>query len=196
MEEKKSPRNSNPFRAIFSFRNIRRAILGRNYNSENNAGAGFTLVELLIVIVVIGVLTIGAITIFNPAAQIQKAQDARRKDDLSQMQKAFQVFYQDNGKYPKPASGYEITGLDGITVSWGDPWQPYMNVLPKDSNSSKNYVYYASSDRQAYYLYASLDRGANDPQVCNGGSACTGLPADAGCGGICNYGVSSPNVSP
>lgn len=159
---------------------------------------GFTFIELLIVIAVIGILITGFIVIINPVAQIQKAQDSRRKTDLAQIQKALEVYYQTNRAYPaNPAEGdYRIQGLDGITVSWGDQWLPFMGNLPKDPNVSKKYVYYSTG--QTYYLYASLDRGKEDQQVCNSGNDCRSAPAAnlCGSGNICNYGVSSPNVSP
>lgn len=143
----------------------------------------------------------GIIVAVNPLAQFQKARDAKRKSDLSQIQKAFETYYQDNGKYPSSSSDYKVKGLDGGTIQWGSPWQPYMNVLPKDPSSSKNYVYYSiSQDGQTYYVYASLDRGGNDPQACfSTGAACSSAVSNgvgAQCGGNCNYGVSSPNVSP
>lgn len=139
----------------------------------------------------------GIILAINPLSQIQKAQDAKRKSELSQIQKALETYYQDNGRYPL-ATNFKLIGLDGSTADWGSSWQPYMSVLPKDPSSSKNYVYFnPSKDAQSYYIYASLDRGANDPQVCNNGAACSSLPSGASCGtGTCNYGVSSPNVSP
>ncbi|MBI4096644.1 MAG: prepilin-type N-terminal cleavage/methylation domain-containing protein [Candidatus Levybacteria bacterium] len=159
---------------------------------------GFTLIELLIAIIIIGILITGLIAVINPAGQIQKANDARRKGDLSQIQKALEIYYQTNRSYPpNPSVGdYRIKGLDGITVNWGDSWLPFMGNLPKDPNSSRKYVYYASG--QTYYLYASLDRGKEDPGVCNNGADCQSVPAAnlCGSGNVCNYGVSSPNVSP
>lgn len=130
----------------------------------------------------------------NPADRIGQANDARRKSDLSQVQKALEMYYSDNESYPAgdSAINYEIDGND-----WGGTgWQPYMGALPKDPNSTKKYVYV--SDGQSYYLYASLDRGGNDPQACNGGNACSNVPSGVVCGettDVCNYGVSSPNVS-
>ena len=163
-----------------------------------NIQKGFPLIKLLIVIAVIGVLAVGAITIINPLSQIQKAQDARRKSDLSQIQKAIEQYYQNIGSYPPyfAASDYRIKGLDGNAVNWGDSWLPYISTMPSDPSSSKNYVYFSTG--QTYYIYATLDRGANDSQVCNGGAACSSLPVGASCGvgTVCNYGVSSPNVSP
>lgn len=162
---------------------------------------GFTLVELLIVVAVIGVLAGGIISMINPVAQFQKAQDSKRKSDLSQIEKALETFYQDNGKYPDAVDN-KIKRLDGTTADWGEQWLPYIGTLPKDPSSpSKNYVYY-SSGGQTYYLYASLDRGASDPQACTGtnnvcsGPSGGGITMETACGGICNYGVSTPNVSP
>lgn len=160
---------------------------------------GFTLIELLIVVVVIGVLAGAVITVLNPAAQIQKANDAKRKEDFAQIQKAFDTFYQDNGKYPDAVNN-KIKGLDGDAVDWGGQWLPYMAELPKDPSSKKKYVYVRSLTGQAYYLYASLDRGGNDPQACfaNGNPCSSAITNNVptACGGNCNYGVSSPNVSP
>jgi len=154
------------------------------------------------VIAVIGIMAVGLVIALNPLTQIQKAQDAKRKGDISQIQKALETYYQDNGVYPLTASAldYRIKGLDGNPVSWGSAWQPYMSILPRDPNSpAKNYVYNASANGQTYYIYASLDRGINDPQICHSdGTACSSLPAGVSCGTgtICNYGASSPNVSP
>lgn len=156
---------------------------------------GFTLIELLIVIAVIGILAAGVTALVNPVAQFQKANDSRRKSDLSQIQRAFETFYQDNGKYPAYSTTepiYRIVGLDGSAVNWGLPWTPYMGTLPKDPSSSKKYVYYSTANGQTYYIYASLDREVN---------VLSHFPSDANCssGAVvieCNYGVSSPNVSP
>lgn len=168
---------------------------------------GFTLIELMIVIGVISILSVGVITILNPADQIQKANDSRRKSDLFQIQKALEQYYEDNGRYPAVSQGstYLITNSSGADVVWGNPWTPYMNLIPKDpSYPNKTYVYY-TPDGQSYYLYASLDRGGRDKDACNSGNACNSLSAqspqipEAACsqdGISCNYAVSSPNVSP
>lgn len=159
---------------------------------------GFTLIELIIVIGILSVLAAVLFSVINPFAQFQKANDGRRKSDLSQIQKALEQYYQDSGKYPSSSDNYRIIGLDFNLVDWGQSWQPYMNVLPKDPSSLKTYVYYSPNEAngQSYYLYASLDRGGNDPQTCYpNGAKCLNAPT-SGCGGTCNYGVTSPNVSP
>lgn len=147
----------------------------------------------------IGILAAGITSIVNPVAQFQKAKDARRKSDLSQIQKALEQYYQDIGTYPPnfAANDYRVKGLDGNAVDWGSSWLPYIGNLPADPSASKKYIYVSTG--QTYYLYASLDRGINDSQICKSDATkCDNAPADASCGAeaICNYGVSTPNVSP
>ena len=167
---------------------------------------GFTLVELIVVIGILSVLALASLVAINPVAQFQKANDARRKADLSQIQKALESYYQDNGKYPlssvtSPFYRITVPGVPTtITINWGTQWQPYMNLVPKDPSVSKNYVYYSTG--QSYYLYASLDRGSGDPQACQGmvNGECQSIQTNAitakSCGNYCNFAISSPNVSP
>lgn len=165
---------------------------------------GFTLVELIVVIGILSVLAVGSIIALNPFSQFQKANDSKRKTDLAQVQRALETYYQDNGKYPPHSAVtpplYRIVRLDLTTADWGTQWQPYMNLLPKDPVGSDNYVYYSTG--QSYYLYATLDRGTSDPQICKNlvnkecpSIAGNGIPANS-CGGPCNFAATSPNVAP
>ncbi|MEK7551591.1 MAG: type II secretion system protein GspG [Patescibacteria group bacterium] len=166
---------------------------------------GFTLVELILVVGIIAILFTVAFMVLNPLGQFQKANDTKRKSDLAQIQRALESYYQDNERYPR-TTGAPSYCLQHIVSPWpyycgNSNWSPYMNLVPKDPKSSNRYVYYVSSDGQSYYIYANLERGMKDPQACNSdGTACDrlttlGISATA-CGGTCNYGVSSPNVSP
>src|SRR5271157_4433063 len=59
---------------------------------------GFTIVELLIVIAVIGILALLVITTY---AGIQaKARNAKRQSDLKSLQTQIEAFYSQNGYYP------------------------------------------------------------------------------------------------
>lgn len=63
---------------------------------KNNKG--FTIVELLIVIVVIGILALLVITTY---AGIQaKARNSKRQTDMSSLQTHLEAFYSQNGYYP------------------------------------------------------------------------------------------------
>lgn len=169
---------------------------------NTKSDAGFTLIELIISISIMAILAGFLLAILNPFDQYKKASDGRRKSDLAQIQRALEQYYQDHGRYPAHSTTsptYRI--VDGSTINWGDSWQPYINVLPKDPTSTKRYVYYVPPTGQTYYLYASLDRGSKDTQVCKSdGSACDSLSTNGinsnSCGKTCNYGVTTPNVNP
>jgi prepilin-type N-terminal cleavage/methylation domain-containing protein len=59
---------------------------------------GFTIVELLIVIVVIGIL---AALVLNTFSGVQKrARDTQRQTDVNSISTQLEVYYNDNGGYP------------------------------------------------------------------------------------------------
>lgn len=170
---------------------------------------GFTLIEMIVVIGILAVLAGLLLTVVNPIAQFRKANDTRRKSDLAQLQRALEQYYQDHGSYPKystQAPLYEIVDFSNVNksplpgITWGNPWQPYMNFLPKDPSSYRTYIYVTDATNQTYWLYTSLEQGSADAQVCNAGFACNNVPANVHCGSspsiVCNYGVSSSNTAP
>jgi len=61
---------------------------------------GFTLVELLIVIALIGVLAAALVATLNPIEQINKARDARFKNDASELLAALERYYASTQSYP------------------------------------------------------------------------------------------------
>ncbi len=166
--------------------------------------SGMTFVELLVVIAVFSVLVTGLIVLINPTAQVAKSNDAKRKSDLVQLQRALEAYYQDKGKYPSNPGAGNYTINDGGAKNWGTSWSPYMTKLPKDPLSTNTYVYFSPTigpclNNQCYYIYANLQQ-TKDPQACNAGASCVSLAVNSiqsnACGGICNYGVSSPNIAP
>ena len=78
------------------------------YKSEK----GFTIVELLIVIVVIGIL---AALVLNTFSGVQKrARDTQRQTDVNSIATQLEVYYNDNGGYPLAATitTSNLKGLD------------------------------------------------------------------------------------
>jgi prepilin-type N-terminal cleavage/methylation domain-containing protein len=76
---------------------------------------GFTIVELLIVIVVIGILA--AITIVAYNGIQQRGRDAQRKSDLVQIAKALELYRVDKGGYPSSTTGC-ASGSNGGGMGW------------------------------------------------------------------------------
>lgn len=187
---------------------------------------GFTMIELIIAIAVLAILAALTIATLDPFAQIQKSNDARRKSDLAQLQKVLEQYYSDNGQYPPSIDNSTtfLIKYQGVGLQWGKgPWGPYIDVLPKDPVSGRTYIYYSPPPYQSYYLYASLERGGSDPQACQITSPTNstyqtncrkgpysiycickntplvgGQPINCGTGAYnyCNFGLTSPNVSP
>lgn len=96
---------------------------------------GFTLIELLVVIAIIGLLATLAVVQFGAARS--KARDAKRKADVSAIQKALELYYSANNQYPP--SGGAIAPNNGWTNSNDASWAglttnltPFLANLPKD----------------------------------------------------------------
>lgn len=73
---------------------------------------GFTLIELLIVIVIIGVLAVIVIGLTGANAR-RKANDARAKADMHELQNSLEQYYVDNEQYPAEAAWQTTLVTDG-----------------------------------------------------------------------------------
>lgn len=165
---------------------------------KNNKSKGFTLVELLIVIVIIGILA--GIGLGSFASTQRKGRDARRKADLDNIVKALESYYNDYGQYPLGDDLIEGCGA-GADCAWGDEWQDangtyYMVQIPEDP--ADGYLYfYNSADGSDFQIYSRLEnlqdmdipKDVDDNPLEYQGTVCT-INA-----GLCNYGVSSTNSS-
>jgi len=65
---------------------------------RNSNAQGFTIVELLIVIVVIGILALLVITTYSGIQA--KARNSKRQTDVQSLQTQIEAFYSQNGYYP------------------------------------------------------------------------------------------------
>jgi prepilin-type N-terminal cleavage/methylation domain-containing protein len=81
--------------------------------SLNKQNKGFTIVELLIVIVVIGILAGLVITTYNGIQQ--KARNTERTTDLKTFQSQLEAYYANNGKYP---SGTDLGGTSASNLTF------------------------------------------------------------------------------
>jgi prepilin-type N-terminal cleavage/methylation domain-containing protein len=85
---------------------------------------GFTIVELLIVIVVIGILAALVIVTYNGIQQ--KARDTERKTDIKAVQGHLEAYWADNAKYPTLTEANDATfrtaNFKGLDLSaFADP---------------------------------------------------------------------------
>jgi prepilin-type N-terminal cleavage/methylation domain-containing protein len=77
---------------------------------------GFTLVELLIVIALLGVIATIVIAAINPIEQANKARDAGYKNDASELVSAVQRYYAGQSNYPWTA--VNIANTADLAFGW------------------------------------------------------------------------------
>ncbi len=70
-----------------------------NFKKQSMA-KGFTLVELLIVIALIGILSVAVLATINPIEQTNKARDAKFKNDAAEVLSAYERYYSAQNAYP------------------------------------------------------------------------------------------------
>jgi prepilin-type N-terminal cleavage/methylation domain-containing protein len=90
-----------------------------------NKQRGFTIVELLIVIVVIGILAAITIVAYNGVSQ--RSRDASRAQDIEGIKKALLLYQTDHGGVMKTSS-YGGNGPGGWNLSSGPNWLSFLGT--------------------------------------------------------------------
>ncbi len=132
----------------------------RSKDQGQNRQAGFTMLEILVVMIIIAVLVTLGLSSFR-SAQI-KSRDSKRVSDLKQVARALETYYSDKGHYPvstgdgKIKAFYDNNGNgdiedgESMIFEWGNKFYDpvhtsvvYMGNLPYDTNTNKCYFYEA-----------------------------------------------------
>lgn len=159
---------------------------------------GFTLIELMVVIAIIGLLSAVVLVSLNTARA--KARDAQRKEEMLSIQQALQLYANDhNGSYPVSSgwNGYGVGNCGGLagTLTGASGYIPnlapaYISVLPVDpsfvAQSCAGYIYnsdgtnYKFLDHVLPESYPSVNQTFYDPvrptwawMICSGEPACS-----------------------
>ena len=155
--------------------------------NEINKKTGFTLVELLVVISIIGILSSLAMVSLNNARV--KARDALRKGDMAQIRTALNLYYDDNIRYPVCGNWDEGAADFGATVQEGSACynttltnalsggsRPYLGQMPKDPKNLNNdpaydniylYRYVSTADGSQYAIVYRIE-SETDLQIIRG----------------------------
>lgn len=106
--------------------------------------SGFTIVELLIVIVVIGILAALVITTYGGIQS--KARNGKRQSDLASLQTNVEAFYTQSGYYPSLTdmnlASWRTTNMKSLdTGAMTDPSNPGVTTLLAGTPAAKSYYY-------------------------------------------------------
>ena len=114
----------------------------------------FTLIELLVVIAIIGLLA--SIVIASLSTVQAKARDARRVEDINQLQKALTIYLSNAGTYPVSVATTTLTSTStvGAALIAGEA----MPTMPKDpTDPTYTYQYISNAIGSTYTLNFCLE---------------------------------------
>jgi len=153
--------------------------LKRLFKQKNE---GFTLVELLIVIALIGILAGAVVATLNPIEQINKANDAKAANDAAEELNALERYYASQNRYPWNAIdslltvdqaygirsnevGFGICSAETVTDSYTDCDGTKTGILIdtdelKGSFANKSYFDKDATETDKMYLYKFANSGA------------------------------------
>jgi general secretion pathway protein G len=97
---------------------------------QRGAQAGFTLIELMVVIVIIGVLA--ALIVPNVLNRADDARVTAARTDVNNLMQALKLYKLDNHRYPAAEQGLQALMAKPTTGPAPVNWRQYVEKLPND----------------------------------------------------------------
>ena len=92
--------------------------------------AGFTLIELMVVLVIIGVLA--ALIVPNVLDRADDARSTAARTDVNNLVQALKLYRLDNQRYPTAEQGLQALIARPSNPPVPGNWKPYLDKLPND----------------------------------------------------------------
>ena len=94
------------------------------------ARRGFTLIELMVVLVIIGVLA--ALIVPNVLERADDARVTAARTDINNLMQALKLYKLDNQRFPSAEQGLDALVRKPTAGSIPPMWKPYLDKLPND----------------------------------------------------------------
>ncbi len=91
---------------------------------------GFTLIELMVVLAIIGVLA--ALIVPNVLGRADDARVTAARTDVGNLMQALKFYKLDNMRYPSPEQGLQALVAKPVSEPVPVNWKPYLDKLPND----------------------------------------------------------------
>ena len=91
---------------------------------------GFTLIELMVVLAIIGVLA--ALIVPNVLGRADDARITAARTDVGNLMQALKLYKLDNQRFPTPEQGLRALILRPTSEPVPANWKPYLDKLPND----------------------------------------------------------------
>lgn len=91
---------------------------------------GFSLIEIMVVVVIMGVLA--ALIVPNLMDRPDQARVTAARQDVGAIMQALKLYRLDNGQYPGADQGLAALVAKPATGRLPQNWRPYLERLPKD----------------------------------------------------------------
>ena len=91
---------------------------------------GFTLIELMVVLAIIGVLA--ALIVPNVLGRADDARITAARTDVGNLMQALKLYKLDNQRYPSAEQGLKALIVKPSTEPVPGNWKPYLDKLPND----------------------------------------------------------------
>jgi len=99
-------------------------------SSRRHLQRGFTLIELMVVLLIIGVLA--ALIVPNVLDRADDARVTAAKTDIANLMQALKLYRLDNQRYPTAEQGLQALRIKPTTAPIPTNWKAYLDQLPND----------------------------------------------------------------
>lgn len=129
----------------------------------NKKMQGFTLIEIMIVVVILGIL--GAVVVPQLMDKPDKARVVKAKQDIMAIESALDLYKLDKFSYPTTEQGLEALQPKYVKIINKDPWdRAYLYLSPGEHSAVDVYTYGADGKKGGEGMDADIGNWAMEEE--------------------------------